>query len=88
MTGVYILADGRDVPNDSPLARHERQALSDHLSDLQSRRGTEARREYLEGVQASMGKAYRDRLAAMFLASWEAREVNARRYKGESDRGV
>jgi len=64
------LIDGRTFPADSVLVRHEREVMAEHMKQMR-RRTTADRREYLEGVERSQGKAWRDALAAEYLAEWE-----------------
>jgi len=80
MTEAYILADGRDVPHNSPLARHEREVLAEHLANLR-RLDTMGRRMYLSRVEASDGKAIRDKLADQYTADWTERKAHAERLK-------
>lgn len=74
---TYTLADGRDVPANSPLARHERELLEAHLADLQRISSTEGRRMYLTHCERSCGKAYRDKLAATYADDWAQRKARA-----------
>lgn len=87
MTNTYTLADGRDVPYASPLARHERELLAAHMADLQRISSTDGRRMYLTQCERSCGKAYRDKLAATYAADWEQRKAHAERLK-ERTHGV
>ena len=47
--------------------------MATHLSNMR-RRTTAGRREYLDGVERSQGKAWRDALAAEYAADWERRK--------------
>jgi len=78
---AYVLADGRDVPENSPLARIEREVRAQHLSNMRQLAGTEPRRMYLSQVERSEGKASRDALAAEYLADWEKRKAHAQALK-------
>ena len=70
MQALQTLIDGREFPSDSVLVRHEREVMASHLANMR-RRTTAGRREYLDGVQRSQGKAWRDELARLFTAEWE-----------------
>lgn len=70
MQALQTLIDGREFPSDSVLVRHEREVMAEHMKQMR-RRTTADRREYLEGVERSQGKAWRDALAAEYLAEWE-----------------
>lgn len=65
------LIDGRTFPESSVLVRHEREVMADHLANMR-RRTTASRREYLDGVERSQGRAWRDELARRFTEEWEA----------------
>lgn len=80
---TYLLSDGREVPEGSPLARIEREVRAQHLSNLRQLSGTEPRRMYLCQVERSEGKASRDALAAEYLADWEKRKAHADRLKAK-----
>lgn len=69
MTEVTLI-DGRTFPPDSVLVRHEREVMAEHMKQMR-RRTTADLREYLEGVERSQGKAWRDALAAEYLVEWE-----------------
>lgn len=73
MESEVTLIDGRTFDESSVLVRHEREVMATHLSNMR-RRTTAGRREYLDGVERSQGKAWRDALAAEYAADWERRK--------------
>ena len=70
MESEVTLIDGRTFGESSVLVRHEREVMATHLSNMR-RRTTAGRREYLDGVERSQGKAWRDELAKRFTEEWE-----------------
>lgn len=67
---MVTLIDGREFPAGCVLVRHEREVMADHMANMR-RLATAASREYLDGVDRSQGKAWRDALAKRFVAEWE-----------------
>lgn len=49
--------------------------MATHMQCLRSIRRADDRRVYLDGVERSQGKAWRDALAAEYAADWEQRKV-------------
>lgn len=71
------LIDGREFPADSVLVRIERDVMAEHLQRMRGIRNASDRRVYLDGVERSQGKAWRDALAAEYAADWERRKAAA-----------
>lgn len=57
-SNVYILADGRDVPAKSPLARWERELIVEYIKDLRKLTTEAAQSFYLIDKTRSCGEAF------------------------------
>ena len=68
------LIDGREMPAGCVLYRHERELMDGHMKRMKDIRTNADRQIYLDGVERSQGKAWRDALAAEYAAWWEARK--------------
>lgn len=68
------LIDGREFPAGCVLVRHELEVMADHMQRMRGIRNAADRRVYLEGVERSQGKAWRDALAAEYATDWERRK--------------
>lgn len=71
---MVTLIDGREFLAGCVLVRHEREVMADHMQRMRGIRNAADRRVYLEGVERSQGKAWRDALAAEYAADWEKRK--------------
>lgn len=72
---VYILADGRDVPARSPLARYEREVLAEHLEVLRKTPSRQERVAFVERIGISFGPAYRAKLEAAYTEEHTRRKA-------------
>jgi len=70
MQALQTLIDGREFPSDSVLVRHEREVMASHMERMRGIRNAADRRVYLDGVERSQGKKWREALAAEFAAWW------------------
>lgn len=68
------LIDGREFPAGCVLVRHEREVMAEHLARMRSIRAAADRRVYLDKVERSQGRAWRDALAAEYAKDWERRK--------------
>lgn len=68
------LLDGREMPSGCVLVRIEREVMADHMRNMRGIRRADDRRVYLDGVERSQGKAWRDALAAEYAQDWERRK--------------
>lgn len=74
MQALQTLIDGREFPAGCVLVRHEREVMASHMERMRGIRNAADRRVYLDGVERSQGKAWRDALAAEYAADWERRK--------------
>lgn len=72
---MVTLIDGREFPAGCVLVRHDREVMDSHMQRLREIRSAADRRTYLECVERSQGKAWRDALAAEYAKDWEKRKV-------------
>lgn len=77
MQALQTLIDGREFPADCVLVRHDREVMADHMERMRAIRNSSDRRVYLDGVERSQGKKWRDALAAEYAADWERRKAGA-----------
>ena len=70
MQALQTLIDGREFPAGCVLVRHEREVMASHMERMRGIRNAADRRVYLDGVERSQGKKWRDALAAEFTAEW------------------
>jgi uncharacterized protein YqfA (UPF0365 family) len=71
---MTTLPDGRDVPDNSELARIDREVRAMHVEQMM-RTDTEGRRAYLARVERSEGQASADALRSAFLTVWDERRA-------------
>lgn len=81
---LVTLADGREVPDDSPLWRDECLARARHVQTLRSL-DLRGRRDYFVQVTQDEGETAANRLMAAYMADWEERREQARRATAERE---
>lgn len=76
MSADYVLADGREFPENSPLPRYERDCLAEDIDKLRRHRyGSDGQRQEFDRIHRAMGNAYADRLRSEYEADRERRKA-------------
>lgn len=76
MPEMYILADGREFPENTHLPRIERHCLAADIARLRSfGRDQEGRRREFDRIHRSMGNAYAERLRVAYDEDRERRKA-------------
>lgn len=69
------LIDGREMPSGCWLVKADREVMDQHMTRMRSIRTAADRRVYLETVERSQGKEWRDALAKRFADEWEMKKA-------------